>query len=127
MGKHIHADLMLEYAKDAAESMTPWDKWECKTPSYPEWEDCITHPLWHQLNKYRRIEDVCKVSVNGETMEFVKPTPIWDTEVYIVSGTGSINKVYVSESIATFHATFKNIEDAENYSKVIRKILGESV
>jgi hypothetical protein len=127
MGKHIHADLMMEYAKDAAESMTPWDKWECKTPRYPEWGDCTTHPLWHQLNKYRRIGDVSKVSVNGKIVEFKKPNPISELEGYVVSGTGMIKKCYVGEQFATFHATFKNIEDAENYSKVIRKVLGESV
>jgi hypothetical protein len=127
MGKHIHADLMMEYAKDAAESATPWDKWHCKVVGYQEWEDCITHPLWHQLNKYRRIGDGCRVTINGEIMEFAKPTPRWEEEVYIVSGTGMIKKAYVSESFANFHATFKDIEDAENYSNVIRKILGESV
>jgi len=28
--KHIHADLMLEYAKDASETDKPWERWEWK-------------------------------------------------------------------------------------------------
>ena len=28
MTKHIHADLMMEYAKDAMETDKPWERWE---------------------------------------------------------------------------------------------------
>lgn len=29
MTKHIHAELMAEYAKDAMETDKPWERWEC--------------------------------------------------------------------------------------------------
>ena len=28
MAKHIHADLMLQYAQDAMETDKPWERWE---------------------------------------------------------------------------------------------------
>ena len=28
MDKHIHADLMLQYAQDAQETDKPWERWE---------------------------------------------------------------------------------------------------
>jgi hypothetical protein len=107
--------------------MTPWDKWEVLDIAEAGWRPLLTHPTWHSLNQYRRIEDFTKVIINGEIVEFKKPNPISELEGYVVSGTGMIKKCYVSEEFPTFHATFKNIEDAENYSKVIRKVLGESV
>ena len=28
MAKHVHADLMLQYAQDAMETDKPWERWE---------------------------------------------------------------------------------------------------
>lgn len=30
MTAHKHANLMMQYAQDAAESVTPWEMWEYK-------------------------------------------------------------------------------------------------
>lgn len=61
MTKHIHAELMLEYAKDAMETETPWDKWEYCSFHAVGWEDCMTTPTWWESNKYRRKT----VNING--------------------------------------------------------------
>lgn len=59
---HPHADSMLLYAQDAAETDTPWEQWEFgkeHSPFFP----CLAHPTWHEDNKYRRRTQT--ITVNG--------------------------------------------------------------
>ena len=56
MTAHKHADLMLQYAQDAAETDKPWERWE--------------------VNEYRRKPQPIKVSVNGKNTEFPEPVKI---------------------------------------------------
>lgn len=51
---HIHAALMAEYAKDAAETNTPWDRWEFSYPSLGRWVELLEHPEWDPRKLYRR-------------------------------------------------------------------------
>lgn len=51
---HIHAALMAEYAKDAAETNTPWDRWEFSYPSLGRWLELLEHPEWDPRKLYRR-------------------------------------------------------------------------
>lgn len=46
MTAHKHAAAMLQYAQDAAESVTPWEMWEYKLHGEP-WFGCeiIQHGL----------------------------------------------------------------------------------
>ena len=59
---YIHAAAMAEYAKDAAETDKPWERWEfsCYGKEYISIEN---HPLWHEDNKYRRKPKV--ILING--------------------------------------------------------------
>ena len=57
---HIHAAAMAEYAKDAAETDKPWERWEFSLQNQ-EYETLSSHPTWHEKNKYRqhaRIEEL---------------------------------------------------------------------
>lgn len=56
MAAHPHAELMALYAKDAAETDKPWERWEYITPSRPhaEWRSAMSNPKWFLNNKYRR-------------------------------------------------------------------------
>lgn len=50
---HVHAALMLQYAQDAAENGTPWDRWEvCGSDRI--WSNLSTNPLWVTEHTYRR-------------------------------------------------------------------------
>ena len=50
---HIHAAAMTEYAKDAAETDKPWERWEfCHMRG--EYQSLHSHPEWVEDNKYRR-------------------------------------------------------------------------
>lgn len=56
--KHPHAELMLEYAKDAMETDKPWERWEFKISENVGWqsftEHCTTGPSWDTNYEYRR-------------------------------------------------------------------------
>lgn len=67
---HPHADLMLQYAQDAAETETPWERWEfLSCASSEKWCSCGTHPEWKTLSAYRRKPQI--ITVNG----FEVPAP----------------------------------------------------
>lgn len=43
MIKHVHAELMMEYAKDAMKTEEPWLLWEFMDCS-GKWHKCASHP-----------------------------------------------------------------------------------
>ena len=53
---HIHAAAMAEYAKDATETNTPWERWEFSCGG-PNFKSLITHPQWNEDFKYRAIKN----------------------------------------------------------------------
>ena len=59
---HIHAAAMAEYAKDAAETDMPWERWECARRG-EEYSPLIDHPVWRDDIKYRRKPKV--ILING--------------------------------------------------------------
>lgn len=71
MTAHKHAALMLQYAQDAAETDTPWERWECKIEGgNGEWLPLLkTHPYWDVNFEYRRRPQVIRVGRH----EFPKP------------------------------------------------------
>ena len=50
---HIHAAAMAEYAKDAAETDKPWERWEVIFHRN-EWVALYVHPSWNEKQEYRR-------------------------------------------------------------------------
>ena len=52
--KHKHADVMLEYAKDARESDTPWINWEYMHEISNGWQPLSYNPTWNHTVIYRR-------------------------------------------------------------------------
>lgn len=51
---HKHAELMLEYAKDAAKTNEPWKLWQVLLNDATEWSSVSTHPVWVLSCEYRR-------------------------------------------------------------------------
>lgn len=66
MAKHIHADLMLQYAQDAQESETPWENWEYYRCNEDVWATLKTNPVWQEFRKYRRKPKT--IVINGFTV-----------------------------------------------------------
>ena len=51
---HIHAAAMAEYAKDAAETDTPWERWEFSFVGQEKYFVLESDPCWATGTKYRR-------------------------------------------------------------------------
>ena len=78
---HIHAAVMAEYAKDAAETDKPWERWEISiTESGDEYRNLLKHPEWAVTRKYRRKPKT--ILINGHEVPEPCRTPLGDGEVY---------------------------------------------
>ena len=54
MTKHIHAELMKQYAEDAMTTNEPWKLWEIYNKTYNKWHKLQANPAWFEHIKYRR-------------------------------------------------------------------------
>lgn len=45
---------MLQYAQDAAETNTPWERWQTKDTDSENWRNIFNHPNWFEHYEYRR-------------------------------------------------------------------------
>jgi hypothetical protein len=73
MSKHVHADLMLQYAQDAQETDKPWERWQLKEPEMivnmtstvdaDGFLNCVRHPKWDKDTQYRRKPKT--INING--------------------------------------------------------------
>lgn len=78
---HIHAAAMAEYAKDAAETDMPWERWEfCHMRE--EYQSLHGHPGWLECNEYRRKPQV--ILINGHEVPEPHRTPLNVGEKYWV-------------------------------------------
>ncbi len=85
---HPHAELMLEYAKDAATMVKPWDNWENQSKFNDTWFDCQFHPEWKAESKYRR--KLKTVKINGiDVPKGLTESPGYDTPVFMSTVTRS--------------------------------------
>ena len=50
-----HAASILEYAKDWAETRTPWERWQSAGHNGSLWQSLYGHPNWLDAFQYRRI------------------------------------------------------------------------
>jgi ATP sulfurylase len=53
MKAHPHAELMKLYAEDAAETRSPWLRWQHKS-HVGGWVQCVENPNWGVNLEYRR-------------------------------------------------------------------------
>ena len=68
--KHKHAELMMEYAKDAMETAEPWLRWEVYSIIDNDWRPfTFYHPFWFSETQYRRKPQT--ININGH--EVPKP------------------------------------------------------
>ena len=77
--KHVHAGLMLEYAKEAMRSDTPWDAFEYLLGD--RWVQCSDDVSWEKEIKYRKKPKT--VNINGyEVPEPLRVQPADGTVCY---------------------------------------------
>lgn len=83
--KHVHAEAMLEYAKDAMTTDKPWELWEFHKGSN-SWNSLKEHPKWVESCEYRRKPKVKRyLIVNGIEVEQTDVKPAYGTKYYIPS------------------------------------------
>ena len=86
MTGHIHAELMKQYAEDAAETDKPWEGWE-KQLAGGLWVACPVHPDWHARQSYRRKPQT--ITVNGiEVPEPMRKAPLVGEKYWIATPDG---------------------------------------
>ena len=73
MPKHIHADLMLQYAQDAMETDKPWERWELRYCEEESWAPCGGNFVFDPSLEYRRKPRT--INING----FEVPEPVLET------------------------------------------------
>ena len=103
---HIHAAAMAEYAKDAAETDMPWERWEFSYGGQ-EYTSLHRNPNWHGDNKYRRKPKV--ILINGHEVPEPHRTPleIGDTYWTFTFFFAGVSEVYWNGDSAD-HNAFNN-------------------
>ncbi|WP_448512138.1 hypothetical protein [Photorhabdus laumondii] len=69
--KHVHAELMLQYAQDALKTDEPWKLWEVYWPAGADgrWIGFTSSPTWGVDVKYRRKPEMITIG----KVSFPKP------------------------------------------------------
>jgi len=89
MSKHIHAELMAQYAADAMGTDKPWERWEARRIGDQVWVGLGAHPAWFNDQEYRR---------KTITVIPIEPLPVplvWSTHVEMPHQDGIPLKVYL--------------------------------
>lgn len=90
MAAHKHAALMLQYAQDAAETETPWERWEVLRGG--AWYGMTDHPIWAAMFEYRRKPRM--ININGHEV----PEPVRESlkcgEKYWLACTTDVERFY---------------------------------
>lgn len=91
MTKHVHAELMMQYAQDAMETDKPWERWQVLARNDLErwrlrargdsWVDCAKTPLWFEDCEYRRKPRTININ-RYEVPEPLRTEPSIGTTVY---------------------------------------------
>jgi len=80
--KSKHADLMLEYAKDAQDTDKPWERWEMSNPhstANKDWHPCeCQEDMFVDTSNYRRIDPyrhLKEAQERGEVIQVLQDSP----------------------------------------------------
>ena len=79
---HVHAELMMEYAKDAMETDKPWERWEAGKSNIGIYIDIDGHPTWDEDLDYRR--KPCTININGREVPEPVREPLKEGQKYYI-------------------------------------------
>ena len=81
MTKHVHADLMLQYAQESMTNDEAWKNWEQR--SGDKWLSCCVTPCWYEDVLFRRKPKT--ININGfEVPESLRGAPELGSFYFIV-------------------------------------------
>ena len=92
---HPHAELMLEYAKDWAETKHPWLRWRRRrVDSIGDWSACQDHPKWLEDYDYEhKPKPVVTININGfKVPEPLRKEPNYGDECYTLGALNNSTK-----------------------------------
>lgn len=92
MTKHVHADLMMQYAKDAMNTETPWELWERYNPKMDKWEPLIKEPYWSPTHQYRHAQ--LPITINGRRVPAPCKDPLKHGEIYYITSLAGVPNVF---------------------------------
>lgn len=81
--KYKHAELIMEYAKDAMETDKPWERWQVKMKGDAQWVNIQQCPLWLEYFEYRRRPTT--ININGHEVPEPVRTPLENGTRYYIS------------------------------------------
>jgi hypothetical protein len=89
MTAHKHAALMAQYAQDAMETETPWERWQYRYPTVSwAWKDAHADFSFLSHVEYRRKPKV--IMINGfEVPEPMREAPEMGTKYWVAANTGN--------------------------------------
>ncbi len=132
MTKHVHADLMLQYAHDAQETDEPWERWEYFHRGTGEWKS-LKKLNWNPNVMYRRKSKMLSVTLsNGEIVSW--PEPIKhiaeiNYKYFVVNHKGFVsvnvltnNNVNITNEYITLGLVHSNCDAAESHARALYKI-----
>ncbi len=83
MTAHEHAENMRLYAQDAAETETPWLRWERKPYNYKQFVALEYHPAFDPCTEYRRKPRTIRIG-ERDVPEPMRVAPAMGTKYYVV-------------------------------------------
>ena len=82
MAKHVHAELMMQYAQDAMETTRPWERWEWYVTAVKRWVTLSYKPDWNTRTEYRRKPKMLSVTLaSGEVVSWPEPLKLQNLEL----------------------------------------------
>ena len=121
---HVHAAAMAEYAKDAAETDKPWERWESvyrgrtvALASHPQWDACFEYhrkPQTIMIGEYEVPEPCREVPEPGQKFWAVNPFTgpqgfIWDGNEEDFHALKSGFVLLTEEAAEKHYEAFKNL------------------
>ena len=90
---HKHAELMRQYAEDAAETDRPWERWLFSEGEAYQFKNCRRQPEWRPYYSYRRKPRT--ITINGiEVPEPVREPLKEGQRFYAVENTAPSGSIY---------------------------------
>ncbi|TDB48050.1 hypothetical protein [Photorhabdus luminescens] len=90
--KHVHAELMMQYAQDAFKTDKPWELWEIYNPRICEWKNANSNICFIELCRYRRKPEMITVG----KVSFPKPVDYkleYNDEYFMLDLTTTISSI----------------------------------
>lgn len=132
MKSHIHAELMKQYAEDAAKSETPWENWEYTLKDIDKWFNLEYHPTWDESCEYRRKPKRKFIELNGKKFEIFAEKPEHGEEYWCVAIPDFVvynytfNSGFDTNNFLTNNC-FKDEMTAKDFAKELKKIFNNVV